>query len=276
MDLAHIALVCRKPLAFVKKDFIAASSYKLSFLMEILNIVLSVAMFFFMAKLFGSAMLPHLKPYGGDYFSFVIIGIAFSDYLSIALNSLAGTIRGGQVMGTLEALLVTQTEIPTIILSSSMYSFIWTSIRVIAYLVIGALGFKLNIQQANFLGAFLILILTIVAFSSMGIISASFIMVLKRGDPISWVFTTLSWLLGGLYYPVSVLPGWLQKLSYLLPITYALEGMRMALLKGYSIFQLSDTIIALILFSVIMMPIGIASFKYAVKRAKMDGTLTQY
>jgi ABC-2 type transport system permease protein len=276
MDLANIALGCRKPLAFVRKDFIAASSYKLSFIMQLLNIILSVAVFFFMAKLFGSAIIPHLKPYGGDYFSFVLIGVAFSDYLGIALGSMAGTIRGGQVMGTLEALLVTQTEIPTIVISSSLYSFIWTSIRVIAYLAVGAWGFNMNIQSANYGGALLILLLTIIAFSSMGIISASFIMVLKRGDPISWVFTNLSWLLGGLYYPISVLPEWLQKLSYLLPITYALEGMRLALLKGYSIAQLSNTILALLIFSAIMLPISILCFKYAVKRAKIDGSLTQY
>ena len=276
MDSNNMALVYRKPLAFIKKSFISATSYKLSFIMELGGIVFSVAMFFFMSKLFGAAFIPHLEPYGGDYFSFVLIGIALSDYLGIALGSMAGTIRGGQMMGTLEALLVTQTEIPTIIVSSSLYSYIWTSIRVLVYLVVGVLGFNMNIRSANYGGALLILLLTIIAFSSMGIISASFIMVLKRGDPISWIFTSLSGLLAGLYYPVSVLPEWLQKLSYLLPLTYALEGMRLALLKGYTIAQLSHNILALSVFTAIMLPISIMSFKYAVKKAKIDGSLTQY
>ncbi len=276
MDLSNIALAYRKPMAFVKKSFISATSYKLSFVMELFSIVLSVATFFFMSKLFGAAFIPYLKPYGGDYFSFVLIGVAFFDYLGIAQGSMASTIRGGQLMGTLEALLVTQTEIPTIVISSSLYSFIWTSIRVFAYLVVGSLVFNMNIQSANYGGAILILILTIVAFSSIGIISASFIMVLKRGDPFSWVFGSLSLLVGGLYYPISVLPPWLQKISYLLPITYALEGMRLALLKGYSIAQLSNNILALLVFAAIMLPISILCFKYAVKKAKIDGTLTQY
>ncbi len=276
MELANIAIGMRKPFVFVKKDFIAASSYKLAFIMQFLNIVLSVAVFFFMSKLFGTSMIPHLKPYGGDYFSFVLIGVAFSDYLGIALGSMSGTIRNGQVMGTLEALLVTQTEIPTIVISSSLYSFIWTSIRVIVYLLVGVLAFNMKIHLANLGSALLILLLTIVAFSSMGIISASFIMVLKRGDPITWVFTNLSWLLGGLYYPVSVLPDWLQKLSYLLPLTYALEGMRLALLKGAPISELLPHISALVVFAAIMLPISVLCFKYAVKKAKRDGSLTQY
>ncbi len=136
--------------------------------------------------------------------------------------------------------------------------------------------FDVNMGNANVVGALLILLLTIISFSSLGIISASFIMVLKRGDPISLMFTGVSGLLGGLYYPISVMPDWLQKLSYLLPVTYSLEGMRLALLKGYSLSALMPNIVALVLFSIIMLPLSILVFGYAVRRAKMDGTLTQY
>jgi ABC-2 type transport system permease protein len=172
--------------------------------------------------------------------------------------------------------LVTQTEIPTIIVSSSLYSFLWASFKVAVYLFLGIALFGIDIGNANLAGAFLILILTITSFTSFGIISASFVMVLKKGDPVGWLFTSLSALLGGLYYPVSVLPDWLQYLSYLLPVTYALEGMRLALLKGYSIYELFPNIIALVLFSCIMMPLSIVIFGYAVKRAKKEGSLTHY
>ncbi len=114
------------------------------------------------------------------------------------------------------------------------------------------------------------------SFSSLGIMSASFIMVLKKGDPLSWIFTNLSWLLGGVYFPIAVLPGWVQKFSYLLPITYSLEGMRLALLKGYTLRELLPSIIPLLIFTVIMLPVSMWVFKYAVKRAKVDGSLIKY
>jgi ABC-2 type transport system permease protein len=101
-------------------------------------------------------------------------------------------------------------------------------------------------------------------------------MVLKRGDPLNWVFTNLSWVLGGVFYPVTVLPDWVQKISYLLPITYSLEGMRGALLKGYTIRGLLPDIIPLLIFTVIMLPSSVWIFQYAVKRAKVDGSLMQY
>lgn len=265
-----------KPFAFIKKDFTAEASYKLSFLMQFFGIIISASVFFYMSRILGGAMSPYLKPYGGDYFSFVLIGIAFSDYLGLALGSMANTIRNGQMAGTLEALLATPTRIPTIIVSSSLYSFLWTSLRVVVYLLLGSLFFGLKIQNANYPAALVMLALTIVAFSSFGIISASFIMALKRGDPLTWIFTTLSWLAGGLYYPVSVLPGWLQKVSIFLPITYALQGMRFALLKGYGLRQLMPEITRLGLFALIMFPLGLIGFNLAVKKAKRDGSLTHY
>ncbi|MBI5788037.1 MAG: ABC transporter permease [Candidatus Schekmanbacteria bacterium] len=265
-----------KPWAFVRKDFTASASYKLSFLMQFFSIFISASMFFFISRLLGGTMNPYLKKYGGDYFSYVIIGVAFGDYLGLALKSMTETIRSGQVAGTLEALLATPTRIPTIIVSSSLYSFIWTSLRVVVYLVLGSLVFDLQIQQANYLGGLIVLILTILAFSSFGILSASFIMVLKRGDPFTWIFTTLSGLVGGVYYPITVLPQWLQIVSRYLPITYSLEGMRYALLKGYTLRQLLPNITVLSLFSLVMLPVGLACFHFAVRKAKSDGTLTQF
>ncbi len=265
-----------KPWAFLLKDFIDETSYKFSFIIQFFGIFFTALVFFFLSKLFGNAISPFLKPYGGDYFSFVLIGIAFANYLQISLRSFSSCIRDAQILGTLEALLVTQTSIPTIIFSSSLYSFVLASFRVIVFLLIGVLALGLNIGDANFMGAILILLLTIFSFSSLGIISASFIMVLKRGDPLSWIFTSMSWLLGGVYYPITVLPDWVQKFSYLLPITYSLEGMRLALLQGYTLRELFPSIIPLLIFTIIMLPISIWVFKYAVKKAKVDGSLIKY
>jgi ABC-2 type transport system permease protein len=273
---SHKVTFLRKAFAFIRRDFIEETSYKFAFFLQFFGIFISVLIFYFLSRLFGAAAVPYLKPYGGDYFSFVLIGVAFTNYLEVSLNSFSSSIRNAQMTGTLEAILVTQTEIPTIIISSSLYSFIWTSFRVIVYLLIGVFLFDVNISQANFAGAGVILLLTITTFSSIGIISASFIMVLKKGDPLASLFSGLSWFLGGVYYPIAVLPSWLRRLSYLIPLTYSLEGMRFALLKGYSLRALSPNIVALGAFSLIMLPLGVFSFRFAVNKAKRDGSLTHY
>jgi ABC-2 type transport system permease protein len=266
----------KKPLAFITKDFISAASYKFSFLSQFVGIFVTALAWFFLSSLFGGAVSKHLDRYDGDYFAFVIIGIAFANYLQVALRSFSASIRTAQTLGTLEAMLVTQTSIPTIIISSSLYNFILTSFRVVVYLGIGVFAFGLNIGKANYTAAIVVLLITIICFSSMGILSASFIMVLKKGNPLSWIFINLSWLLGGVYYPISVLPGWLEKFSYMLPITYSLEAMRLALLNGYSFRTLLPQIIPLLIFTVIMLPVSLYIFNFAVKRAKIEGSLVQY
>jgi len=274
--MINIILYIKKPFIFLYKDFINESSYKFAFITQFAGMFLSVLSLYFLSKLVGDSAIPHLKQYGGDYLSFLLIGLALVSYVQVSLRSFSGCIRNAQTLGTLEAMLVTQTKVSTIILSSSLYSFMITSIRIIVYLLFGALVFNLNISGANYLGAIIILCLTIICCSSIGIFSASFIMVLKKGDPLNWIFNSLSWLLSGVYYPVSILPEWLQKLSYLLPVTHSLEGMRLALLQGHSLEDLLPSIMPLLIFTVIMLPLSLWIFKFAVKRAKINGSLTQY
>ena len=135
---------------------------------------------------------------------------------------------------------------------------------------------SVNFAQANLASVILILLLTVIVFSSLGIIAASFIMVLKRGDPIAWVFNAISSFLGGVYYPITVLPAPLQFLAGLLPITYALEALRQALLNGATIAELSLQILALAIFCLVLLPVSLVAFRLAVRQAKIDGSLTHY
>lgn len=264
------------PWAFLKRDLRNETSYKFQFFMQLAGILFSTVTFYFLSKLVGTKFNEYLKPYGGDYFSFVLIGVAFSHYLHVSLQGFSKVIREAQVLGIMEPLLVTDTSIETIIISSSLYNFLLTSLRVLIFLLLGVVVFSMDISRGNYAGAAIILLLTIPSFSCLGIISASFIMVMKKGDPLSWLFSSLSWLIGGVYYPVSILPRWMQYAADLLPIRHSLEGMRLALLQGYSIRQLAPSIVPLFIFIAIMLPLSLMIFRLAVKKAKVDGTLTQY
>jgi ABC-2 type transport system permease protein len=266
----------RKTWAFVVRDFKLQVSYRLAFLLESLGILFSVASFYFVALLFGEAAAPHLQAYGGDYFAFVLVGIAFMRYQGVAMSTFAATIRRGQMMGTLEAMLVTPTRLSTVLVSSSLWSFAFTSLQVLIYLLLGAFLFGADLGHANLLAALVIQALTILAFSGIGILSASFTMVFKRGDPINFLFGSVSTLLAGVLYPITVLPAWLLPVSYLLPLTYSLQAMRRAILTGDSLSTMASDVVALLLFAAILLPVSFVAFRYAVKRAKIEGSLTQY
>ncbi len=226
-------MIFSKGWAFLKKDWRNLKSYRLAFTMQFLGIFFSVAIFFFISRLVGGSVNPYLKSYGGDYFSFVLIGIAFTGFLHTGLNTFASAISGAQGSGTLEAMLVTPTRISEILFSSSLWSFLMTGLNALLYLLFGFLFFGFSFGKANLLSASLVFFLTLFIFSGLGIISASFIMVLKRGDPISWLFGSFSSFVGGTYFPVKILPLWLQKISYLVPLFYSLRAMRLAVLQGH-------------------------------------------
>ena len=262
----------RKALAFLERDFRIELSYRFSFLLSLAGVVFSVAIFFFLGKIVDPAAVADVAD---DYFSFVLVGIAMAMYLRTGLGSFAESVREEQMMGTLEAMMSTPTSLTTIILSSSLWRFLFTSVSVLAFLVVG-LFFGVSFAGANFIAALLLLILTIAAYAALGIISASFIIVFKRGDPINWVVSSLSILVGGVFYPVSVLPEWLRFISRLLPITWALDGIRGALLKGEGFSSLWQEFAALAIIAAVLMPLSLVLFRLAVHYARKAGTLVKY
>jgi len=262
--------------AFLRRDLSQALSYRFAFVLQLGSILFSVAIFYFLSRLFGSGVAPQLEAYGGDYFSFVLIGLAFTGFLGLSLSNFADSIREGQVMGTLEIMLLSPTRLSVILFSSSLWAYILTAIRVVVYLLVGVLVFGAGLGQANIPAALLVMILSIASFSGIGILSAAMVLIVKRGDPVAWLLGGASSLLAGVYYPISVLPAWLEPLSRILPLTYALDAMRLAMLKGYSIYELRFDILVLLGFTVILTPLAFMAFRKALKRAKMEGSLIQF
>jgi ABC-2 type transport system permease protein len=268
-------LTLRKPIAFVIRDFIDETSYQLAFALRFTNVIFFTFVFYFLSKLIDSTGSSHLEIYGGDYFSFALIGIGFTRYFSSTLNSLRTYLRNAQLNGTLEALLATQTTPLTIIFSSMLYPFLYTSMEVaIIFFIGGLLG--VDIYWSNLPVAMVVLFVSLVSFACLGIMSGGFIIIFKRGDPITRLSVLASQLLAGEVFPITVLPQWMQFLSLLLPITHALHSIRLALLQNYSLEQLAPNILIILLFDVILIPVSIIWFKWAIKRAKADGSLSQY
>lgn len=265
-----------KAAAFIKRDFLTEISYKSAFLMNIIGIFFSALTFYFIAKLFGQAAAPHLQEYGGDYFPFVLIGIAFSTFLGVGLGTSANALRQEQMIGTLEAMLITPTRASSIVVYLSLWNFIYSSFNILVYLLIGRLVFGVPLTISHPFLILVILFLSILSFSSLGIISSCFVMVFKRGNPVNWIVSSSFDLLGGVYYPISILPGPLQVISHALPITYALKALRGVLLAGYAFDQVRTEIFALFGFAFVLFPLALLLFEFALRWAKKEGSLSQY
>ena len=258
---------------FIKKDLLVLKGNRFSLILNILSLVMGIASYFFLGKLFGPKGVTALKNYGSQYFPFVLIGISLSNFLLTALNTFSGTLQQERSRGTLSTIVVTPTREHVLFFGLSMWSFILSSLMVIVYLVIGIVFFKMDLSKIDIVSTCIVLFLSVVVFSSLGILSASFIMVFRRGNPITWLFSSVSVLLGGVYYPVTMLPKILQVVSKFIPLTYSLSALRRAIIQGQNILQLKSEILILLVFALILLPLSLVCLRYAERLVKKHGSL---
>ncbi|MDA2916801.1 ABC transporter permease [Nitrospinae bacterium AH_259_B05_G02_I21] len=262
--------------AFLKKDFLVDSSYIYSFGSNILYVAISMATFFFIDRLFGNRLVSHLEPFGVAFFSYVLLNLAFFNYVGTSLGGVAGRLSSERQMGTLEALLMTPTSMATFVLSMNLWNFCIATFDMVLYLLVGALVFGVDFSSVNLLSAGCILGLSVLAFSCLGTLDACFVLAFQRGSPVAWFAGSLLGLVGGVYVPVSVLPDWLQLVARLNPVTYAVEAMQRAVYHGASLRDVSPHATALALFVLLLIPVSYWTLTRAIRRAKINGSLTHY
>jgi ABC-2 type transport system permease protein len=131
-----------------------------------------------------------------------------------------------------------------------------------------------DLSHANVLSALVMLGVGTVAFMGLGIASAVFpLLWTEKGLQMAYIVQAVVLLVSGVYYPTTVLPGWLQALSVISPATYVIEGMRRALLDGTDLVALVPQVWPALLVGVISIPVGLRAFVAAERYAKRTGRL---
>jgi len=157
-----------------------------------------------------------------------------------------------------------------------LYQFCSALVEILIYLGFSFWLFGVALGQANLLATAVVLVLALLAHLPIGILSAAFILIFKQGDPITTILSSVSGLLGGVYFPLAILPDWVQIVSRFIPFTYALEGMRQAVLNGKGVSEIGHQILILAVFAVVLLPLSLVVFAWAVRQAKRLGTLSQF
>lgn len=271
-----------KAWAFVWKDFLVEVSYKSAFLLQVGGVVFSVGIWFFFAGFLQDNLSKGLTDLtGGNLFAYILFGVAPYSYQQVSLTAFAHRFREEQVTGTLEAMLVCPTRTPLVIFGSALFDFIFTSLRVVLYILVG-LAFAsfttrpIALHAAGAPAALLIFSLMVATSVGIGIMAAAFVMYFKKGEVLVTLISSASALLGGVFFPTGALPGSIQPFSRLLPISWTTDGVRRALLTGEGVGSLAVHIEVLFLFAVVLLPAGLIVFRMALKGARRDGTLVQF
>jgi len=266
-------LILRKLWAFIKRDFLSEASYRLAFVMQLAGLFLSMMALYYLSKMVD----PRTEGLGGiPPFPWMLLGLAFQFYFSSALYSFSHKIRNEQLLGTLEAMLVSPTPTSMVVFSSAAWEFTYGAIRLLLYLLFATLILGVHLEVSG-LGAFALgVVLTLLSSAGLGVLSASFILYFKRGDPINFMLSGATTLLGSVFFPVEQLPAWVRPASELLPITWSLRVVRGSLLLGQGTAELGRELTVLAVMTVVLLPLGLICSRFAIRRAKREGSLIRY
>ncbi|MBI2223035.1 MAG: ABC transporter permease [Acidobacteria bacterium] len=255
--------------AFVLRDFVTDVSYRVSFAISVLDALAGVGAYYMLSTMIGA------RPGGYDAFAFILTGLVMNSAMSAALVCHSQAIRASQQSGTLPLLAASPLRSRRLLTLSAGYPLLRASLEGALYLCAGVwLG--VTLRGAGLAGALLVFAVSLGAFSAIGMLSAACTVVWKRGDPIPWLFEAASWLLGGVFFPVELLPAPLQAISRLLPITYALDAIRPALLSAAGIGEILNGALPLVAFAALALPLAFVAFDRALARARAEGTLRQF
>ena len=269
-----MTIALRQVWLFLWRDLLIARTYRTVFVVEVIEALFGAATFYYVGRFVDTPELQHLLPQTSSYFAYSLIGFVFLDYLNAALDTFDRSLQEARDSGTLEHLLVTQTSLPVFMAGSALYPFVVTTLRIAVYLLWSAALFGFPLRSANWLSVSVVLLASLLAFAGLGILSASYLLIFKRGNPAKWFVLGITSIVGGTLFPVSILPDWLQVVARLNPVTYALDATRAALLAGAHLGALWRPLTVLLLFAVVLLPVSMGVFAWAVRRTKATGTLS--
>src|SRR4030095_4358756 len=273
-----LTLLPRRIFAFVARDYHLFVSYRMQFFLRIISILAVVTTLFFISKIFSGFTDPQFSQWRDPLASW-LTGLAVLNYFMTGFSSLANSIRQEQMQGTLESVLLTPINLPTVIVSSSAWDFLETTFFSFLYLFFGRVFFGVQYRGSFFL-AVVFLLLTTLVLACLGILSASFAMVYKRGDPFGIFLGAGSALFSGVFFPTQLLKTYagpkLGSISLIIPTTHGLQGIRQVLIEGHGLEQVTQPLFVLLGFLVVLLPFSLWVSGRAVRRAKREGSLIQY
>ncbi len=257
--------------AFARRDFLIARSYRFAVVIEAFVGLVNLLVYFFISRTFGD-MAPATLGSAPSYFAFAAVGAAMATVINAATAATALNLRQEQLTGTLEATATQPVSPVALAAGMSGLPFVMATLRAAAYIAIAALLLDLDLSEADPGGAAAVLVVSGVALSSLGIGSAAMIMVVKRGDILAGFGAFAIGLVSGAFFPLSVLPGWLESIGKVLPTRFCFDGLRASLFGG----EWTNDVLVLTLYALALLPIAVFAFAAAFRAAKRAGSIAEY
>jgi ABC-2 type transport system permease protein len=205
---------------------------------------------------------------------YLLIGTTMWSYLSAVFDVVAETIAWERWEGTIEYTLMAPVPRSLHLIGTCCYAVTYSVVRAVLIFGVVALLFNVSLSNANVLT-----VIAVVAVGSLSVIGLAIVAAVlpllftERGAQMTFVIHSSLLLISGVYAPVDVLPGWLQILAPMSPMTYVLRSVRAGLLEGAGVTTVWPDLLILAFMGVVLVPAGLLVFRTAERYARRTGRL---
>lgn len=264
-----------KLLAFMRRDFLVAASYRTGMVLSIFGLLVAIVPVYFIAGALQPVAADAIRGEGGDYFAFLIAGMATYQFVSAAIGTVPSALGSGLRTGTFEFLMTTPTRLSTLLAGMLGYPFLWTVLRASVLMWAAAmLGAQFGLDRLVM--AILIWALIVLAYLPFGLLTCALILLTRTAGPLPTAVLAASTFLGGVYYPTHVIPSWLGDISALVPLTYGLRALRRVIIDGRPLAEVWPDLEILLILTAGLMALALIAVAWAFRHARRTGSLGQY
>jgi ABC-2 type transport system permease protein len=204
----------------------------------------------------------------------LLVGAVIWAYLGIIFEILTETVAWERWEGTIEYTFMAPLSRPVHLLGMGVFAIGYGVVRAVLLFGVVAAFFSLHLPNADYVAALVLLVVASISFIGIGMMTAVLPLISpEKGTQLGFVAQGVLLVVSGVYYPVSVLPGWMQALAKISPATYALRGCREAILDGASVGALWSEIWPLLVIGAVSVPLGLWVFRTGERYAKKHGKL---
>ena len=265
----------REIAALVRAQWLIVTTYRTRLAFTALSVLVGIIPVYFVARALQPLLAEAIAGQGGQLFSFIVVGTVALLFITTAVGTLPAAIGSGISTGVWESLLATPARVPALLGGLTAYELLWTLARAVVLLAAAwLLGARIAWDGA--LLSLLVLALIVLAYLPVGVLTAALVLAFRSATPLPRVVLVASALLGGVYYPTTVIPGWIQQVSAWIPLTYGLRALRRTLLEGWTLAQVLPDLEMLVLVEAVLLVVSSIAFAVALRYARRAGTLAQY
>lgn len=257
-------------LATFRRDLRIFLSYRARWLGQAVAMLFTLTLYHYLSEL----VRPHALGAQGNYYAFVVVGIVSMGVLSSAVGT-AQIVRMELMAGNFERILISPLGPVAGVVALALFPIAYSTLFAGGMLVLATTMFSVPIHLGGIPAALLVGGLGALAFGAIGLFFVAALLVFKSSTATSWVLAGLG-MLGGIYFPIHLLPSFVQWVADVQPLTPAIDLLRHFLMHSGTLEPVWGELLKLAAFALALLPVSVGVLWMAVDISRRRGTIMEF